>query len=156
MRRWLIGESVIEGLIGEGALQELIGDAAQGGPWLTKAATTLSSARRLVAEDPASAYVLAYDAARQACVGVLAQQGLRATTSGGHYAVDRAVTAQFQGAFHVFGSLRRRRNRIEYPTQPDEVGAVGPDEAAEAIDAVATIVDKATELLPNLGLFSAK
>ena len=36
---------------------------------------------------PDSSVVLAYDAARQACVALLAQQGLRPTTAGGHYAV---------------------------------------------------------------------
>jgi ABC-type xylose transport system substrate-binding protein len=93
MTRWSIGEASIEELLKAGELQHLVGDAAHGEPWLAKAATTLSSARRLANDDPASAYVLAYDAARQACVGVLAQQGLRPTTSGGHYAVDRAVAA---------------------------------------------------------------
>jgi hypothetical protein len=153
MTRWAIGEASIEELIDAGELQHLIGDAAHGDPWLAKAATTLSSARRLANDDPASAYVLAYDAARQACVGVLAQQGLRPTTSGGHYAVERAVSAQFREVFAVFGSLRRRRNRIEYPTQLDEVTAAEVD---EAIEAVATILGKATELLPNLGLFAEK
>ena len=34
-------------------------------------------------------------AARQACVALLAQQGLRPTTAGGHYAVEEAIRAQF-------------------------------------------------------------
>jgi hypothetical protein len=148
-----MGEASIEEQIDAGEIQHLVGDAAHGEPWLAKAAITLSSARRLVDDDPASAYVLAYDAARQACVGVLAQQGLRPTTSGGHYAVERAVTAQFRDAFAVFGSLRRRRNRIEYPTQLDEVTV---PEVEEAIEAVAAIVEKAGQLLPNLGLFGAR
>jgi phage tail tape-measure protein len=37
--------------------------------------------------------VLAYDAARQACVALLAQQGLRPTTAGGHYAVEEIIRA---------------------------------------------------------------
>ena len=47
----------------------------------------------MVRNDAYSAYVLAYDAARIACIALLAQQGLRATTSGGHYAVERTVRA---------------------------------------------------------------
>ena len=35
-----------------------------------------------------SAFVLAYDAARYAARALLAQQGLRPTTSGGHYVVE--------------------------------------------------------------------
>jgi hypothetical protein len=151
MTRWAIGAAEIEALISAGALQTITGNAANGEPWLTKAATTLASARSLVAQDSSSAYVLGYDAARQACVGLLAQQGVRPTTSGGHYAVEQAVRAQFRDAFAVFGTLRRSRNRIEYPVHPtDQITA---DQAREALDAVATVLEQAAQLLPSLGLF---
>ncbi len=153
MSRWGIGEAVVDELVKGGHLQQVAGSAANGEGWLDKAATTLDSARSLVDLDPSSAYVLGYDAARQACVGLLAQQGLRPTTAGGHYAVEQAVVAQFRDAFTVFGSLRRGRNRIEYPTNPtDETTS---DEVTEALDAVAAMIDQASKLLPNLGLFSA-
>jgi hypothetical protein len=42
---------------------------------------------------PDSAFVLAYGAACQACTALLAEQGLRPTTSGGHYAVEESVRA---------------------------------------------------------------
>lgn len=115
MRR-TVGEAVVEKLLKDDHLQALTGSAANGEPWLSKAAITLDSARSLVAQDAASAYVLGYDATRQACVGLLAQQGLRPTTKGGHYAVEQAVVARFRDAFSLFGTLRRGRNRIEYPT----------------------------------------
>ena len=95
--------------------------------------------------------MLGYDSARQACVGLLAQQGLRPTTRGGHYAVDQAAVAQFRDAFAVYGSLRRGRNRIEYSTQP--VDEISIEEVTEALDAVAAMLEQATTLLPNLGLF---
>jgi hypothetical protein len=46
---------------------------------------------------------------------LLAQQGLRPTTKGGHYAVERAVTAQFKDGLGTFGALRRRRNNPPDP-----------------------------------------
>jgi hypothetical protein len=48
--------------------------------------------------DAYSAYVLGYDAARFAFIALLAQQGLRATSSGGHYVVVTSGP----------GSVRRR------------------------------------------------
>jgi hypothetical protein len=45
--------------------------------------------------------VLSYDAARQACVSLLAQQGLRPTTSGGHYAIEEVIRAQFGGSLRA-------------------------------------------------------
>jgi len=74
-------------MIKDRELQRVRGAAAEGMGWSTKAATTLTSAEELVEADPNSAYTLAYDAARFACAGLLAQQGLRPTTSGGHYAI---------------------------------------------------------------------
>jgi hypothetical protein len=152
MTRWRLGEAEIEALLAAGELQVLVGDAAQGEPWLTKAARTLQTATSVRSSDPSSAYVLGYDAARYACVGLLAQQGLRPTTKGGHYAVERAVTAQFKDRLGTFGSLRRRRNQIEYPTTViDEVDA---EEITEALETIATMLDQAAMLLPNLGLFT--
>jgi hypothetical protein len=152
MTRWRLGETEIEALLASGELQVLVDEAAQGEPWLTKAARTLQTATSASGTDPSSAYVLGYDAARQACVGLLAQQGLRPTTKGGHYAVQRAVTAQFKDGLGPFGALRRRRNQIEYPTAVvDEVGA---EEIAEALATIATMLDRAAALLPNLGLFT--
>jgi hypothetical protein len=49
------------------------------------------AARAIEQASPDSAFVLAYDAARQACTAPLAQQGLRPTTSGGHYAVEESA-----------------------------------------------------------------
>ena len=51
----------------------------------------------------------------------------------------------------MYGSLRRGRNRIEYSTQP--VDEISIEEVTEALDAVAAMLEQATTLLPNLGLF---
>ena len=78
-------------------------------------------------------------------------QGLRPTTKGGHYAVEQVVRAQFQSHFQTFGTLRRRRNELEYPTARD--GDTTPNEAEEACATSAAIIDAAGKLLPHLSFF---
>jgi hypothetical protein len=83
--------------------------------------------------------------------GLLAHQGLRPTTEGGHYVVEEVVRAQFGEAFRAFGTLRRRRNELEYPMYPDE--QADRDEVASAISMAKEIIGAARRLLPNLGIF---
>jgi hypothetical protein len=118
---------------------------------LEKAATTHTTARGAIESDPDSALVLAYDAARQAITGLLAQQGLRPTTKGGHYAVERAARAQFGQGFRQFGALRRRRTELEYPERPGDDATT--DEATEAVDNAEAIIASAQALPDQLGLF---
>src|SRR6185437_2714858 len=111
----------------------------------------LEAARALADSAPDSSVVLAYDAARQACVAILAQQGLRPTTAGGHYVIEEVVRAQFGPALRAFGGLRRRRNELEYPLYPTEQAS--PAEAAETLTTAAEIINAATKLVPSLGFF---
>ncbi|MCT9932985.1 hypothetical protein N5079_22510 [Planotetraspora sp. A-T 1434] len=117
--KWSRGEAVIERLLTDRRLQAVSGAQADGNPWLERAARVIATAESLIEKDPDSAYILAYDAARQACTAVLAHQGLRPTTAGGHYVVEEVLRAQFGDLFIGFGSLRRRRNEIEYPARPE-------------------------------------
>jgi hypothetical protein len=152
MRRWQRGEVTIERLIASGELQTVTGAAANGAPWLAKARRTLATAAGAVDTDPDSAFTLAYDAARFACVALLGQQGLRSTTRGGHYAVEVAIRDQFGDKFDRFGSLRRQRNDIEYA-----VTAGAPLTASDvnaAITLATQFADAAEQLLPHLGMFS--
>jgi hypothetical protein len=109
MARWQRGEADVEQLIRRRELEHVTGPAADGAQLLAQAQKTAATAAGLVEADARSAYVLAYDAARFACIALLAQQGMRATTEGGHYAVERAVRAQFGEGFRPFADLRRRR-----------------------------------------------
>jgi len=152
MTRWRRGEAEIEQMLSDGQLQQVTGAGADGGPWLTKAAATITTAESIATSDPNSAYTLAYDAARFACVSLLAQQGLRPTTKGGHYAVQVAVIRQFGGTFDPYAVMRRRRNELEYPEFPDEI--VEPGEAATAISSARAIIDAAGKLLGHLGIFT--
>ncbi|WP_063843108.1 HEPN domain-containing protein [Sphaerimonospora mesophila] len=132
-------------------LQRVRGEATDGSGWLEKSSVTLASAEDLAETDPNSAYTLAYDAARFTCAGLLAQQGLRATTKGGHYAIQQAMIRQFGPTFEPFGTMRRRRNELEYPEFPDEV--VDRAEAAHAIETARSLLQAATKILGHLGLF---
>jgi len=149
--RWKRGGAEIDQLIARGQLERVIGAAADGTPLLEQARKTATTAAGLVSGDAYSAYVLAYDAARFACIAMLAQQGLRATTSGGHYAVERAVRAQFGDGFRAFGVLRRRRNELEYPHLPSETAT--EEEAEHAAETARRLIAAAGELLPELALF---
>jgi uncharacterized protein (UPF0332 family) len=151
MARWILGEADIEALLAAGDLQQLTGAAANGERLLQKAALTLTTARAVAQGDPDSAFVLAYDAARQAATALLAHQGLRPTTKGGHYAVERAVRAQFGQGFRQFGALRRRRNELEYPERPGDSATV--EEVDESIWNAEVIVTAARGVLEQLGLF---
>jgi HEPN domain len=149
--RWSTGEATVERLLAAGHVERVQGAQADGASWLDRARRGLEAAQTLAESAPDSSVVLAYDAARQACVALLAQQGLRPTTAGGHYAVEEVIRAQFGPALRAFGGLRRRRNELEYPLYPTEQAS--PAEAAETLTTAAEIIDAAARLVPNLGFF---
>lgn len=151
MGRWGQNTGLIERFLQSGELQRIHGPAADAGPWLAKARRTRTTAEVIARTDPDSGYVLCYDAARQACTTLLAQQGLRPTTCGGHLVVDEAVRAQFGDAFRPYRALRIRRNQLEYPTMPQD--AAGADEIEEALFDAERIIIAAEKLVPHLGLF---
>ncbi len=149
--RWSAGEAEVERLLDQGSIERVQGAQADGESWLERARRGLDAARIVAEAAPDSSIILAYDAARQACVALLAQQGLRPTTSGGHYAIEEAIRAQFGPTLRAFGGLRRRRNELEYPLYPTERASAA--EAAEALKTADEIIDAVTRLLPNLGFF---
>jgi len=151
MSRWPRGEGEIENLIAAKQLQQVIGGQANGAHLLQKASRTLATAGEIADQDPDSAYVLAYDAARYAGTAILAHQGLRPTTSGGHYVVEVALRAQFGDGFRPFGAMRRRRNELEYPSGPGETTTF--DEARKAIHDAEALLLAAQQLLPTLSIF---
>ncbi|WP_407344256.1 hypothetical protein [Pengzhenrongella phosphoraccumulans] len=151
MSRWPRGEAEIEQLIASKQLQQVAGGQANGKHLLERAARTVATASEIAQDDPDSAFVLAYDATRYAATTLLAQQGLRPTTSGGHYVVEVALRAQFGDGFRSFGAMRRRRNELEYPTGPGETTT--PGEAVTAISDAEHLLRAAQQLLPTLSSF---
>ena len=118
--RWSSGGAVVERLLTVGHIERVSGAQADGASWLDRARRGLEAAQVLVEAAPDSSVVLSYDAARKACVALLAQQGLRPTTAGGHYVIEEVIRAQFGSSLRAFGGLRRRRNELEYPLYPTE------------------------------------
>ena len=149
--RWSAGETQVERLLATGRAERVHGAQADGASWLDRARRGLEAANILAEAAPDSCVVLAYDAARLACVALLAQQSLRPTATGGHYVVEEIIRAQFGPALRAFGGLRRRRNELEYPLYPTE--RASPAEAAETLQTAAEIIDAAAKLIPNLAFF---
>lgn len=120
------------------------------------AARHVVSAESCAGPDPEGSYVLAYDAARKAATALLAHQGLRPTTSGGHIAVVETVQAQFPDVpgLHSLARMRRRRNQAEYP-DPAGYDPITSEEAAQAVAVANEALASATTLLarPQLGVF---
>lgn len=115
---WERGRAEIERLLASGELERVTPSAQVATRLLDDARAHERLASKGVDDDPAGALQLGYDASRKACAALLAVEGLRATTRGGHIAVIDAVKAQFndRGGLEVFGrlhALRRRRNRTE-------------------------------------------
>jgi hypothetical protein len=151
MSRWPRGAADIERLLSSNQLQKVIGRQANGAHLLEKAARTLATATGILTQDPDSAYILAYDAARYCGTALLPQQGLRPTTSGGHYAVEVALRAQFGDGFRPFGALRRRRNELEYPTVPGETTT--HEEASRTVADAGVLLRASQQLFPTLSIF---
>ncbi len=105
---------------------------------VAKAERMLRAASTVLEEDADASYVLAYDAARLAGTGVLAAHGVRPTARGGHAVVESVLKNWYGAQVEDFGTLRRRRNELEYPR--DHVEVTTAEEAAAAIEAATALV----------------
>ncbi len=93
---WQPGRDRISELIASGELDEVAADQAVARLMLTDARKHFDSAVAVArTRDLTGAYQLAYDAFRKSAASLLAAQGLRATSRGGHVAVQDAVSVQF-------------------------------------------------------------
>ena len=149
---WSRGESRVVQLIRDGELDTVTASESLARRLLDEAARHLASAHAIAQTDPTGCYQLAYDAARKACAALLAQQGWRVTTRGGHVAVQDTVREQFGGsggmkAFDALRGMRRRRAASEYPdaTTP----TITTDDAHDAIDSAQAILEAATQILDS-------
>lgn len=156
MARWRKGQEQVAGLIERRHLQQVAADSETAAALLASAARHVESARLTADPDPEAAYALAYDAARKSATALLAHQGLRPTTAGGHIAVVDAIRAQFPGVpgLTSLDRLRRRRNQAEYPN-PSSYDPITIDEAKDAIEVAGGCVSSAGRLLQldELGIF---
>jgi hypothetical protein len=148
---WQPGNDRIRQLIDSGELERVAPDPAVAVRLLTDAGKHLTTATAAVADtDLSGAYQLAYDALRKSAAALLAVQGLRATSRGGHLAIQDAAAAQFGSTvrpFKSFSRIRRARNTFEYPDS-DTAGPIQADVedaihvATQAREAASTILDR--------------
>ncbi|MGD9991555.1 hypothetical protein [Pseudonocardia sp.] len=122
------GQRELDALLAAGRLERVPADPDAAARAVASARRHLESAHALVDDDPELAYTALYDAMRKACAALLAAHGLRATSRGGHLAVQRAVVAMYARAeaLRPFDRVRRRRNEVEYlggEVHPDDVDA---------------------------------
>lgn len=149
---WERGRADIERLITDGELDRVAPSSEVAARLLADAEAHIALASKGIEGDPAGALQLSYDAARKASASLLAIQGLRATTRGGHIAVIDTAKAQFndRGGMEIFGRLhvlRRRRNRTEYP----DLGSPGvnEDDARQALETARAVVDATKRLIDS-------
>jgi hypothetical protein len=148
---WQPGRDKIADLLDADEIQRITADERIAQLLLEDASHHLTTATTAVTSgDLSGAYQLAYDALRKSAASLLEVQGLRATSRGGHIAIEEAMLSQFGStvrAFRSFGRIRRARNRFEYPSAL----APGPSAedvrdaiavATEARDAASTILDQ--------------
>lgn len=154
MASWPTGIDTIKTLIAAGSLQNVAPSLESARGFLVQAAGHLDSAQRLADTDPTGAYTLLYDAARKSLAAVLQAQGLRATSKGGHYAIQEAIAAQFtkpppRDAFRPFGRLRRTRNQVEY----DDITTITAEDVQTEIPVVRSLYAMAEHLVEALPVF---
>jgi HEPN domain-containing protein len=154
--RWRKGEEQVAHLIDQRHLQRVVADPEIVDALLASARRHVESGRQTVGNDPEAAYSLAYDAARKSATALLAHQGFRPTTAGGHIVVVDVIRAQFPGVpgLASLDRLRRRRNQAEYP-DPRGYDPVTAAEAEEAIEAAVKCISSVERLLQldELGVF---
>ena len=156
MARWARGADEVEVMLQRDELQQVAAGSDAADALLGMAERHVDAARACVQIDAAGAYALAYDATRKAATALLAHQGLRPTTRGGHIAVVEATEAQFPNVpgLKSLDRLRRRRNQAEYP-DPTGYDPITMDEAHEAIAVASQAVDTTRRIIdrPEIGMF---
>lgn len=152
MSRWETGQAEVQGLIDQRELDEVPASSIQAQALLDDAERHFRSAESIAEADPSAAYAVMYDGARKALAAILAHQGLRATSKGGHLAVQNAVQAQFGQARRVvqpFDRIRRRRHDAEYPSA--EKGSIETHEVLADLPKARALANAAATLIPQMG-----
>lgn len=130
---WQRGRGEIERLLANGDLDRVQPSGDLSDRLLDEAAAHIATAQSAIDEDPTGALQIGYVAARKAAIALLAAQGIRGTTDGGHRAIAAASAAQFDGTFDRLERMRRRRNAAEYPDA--DTPEVTDADVRDAIDA---------------------
>lgn len=153
--RWEQGRAEVDALIVQGLIEKVSPSRAHADRLLTQARRHLANARDAAIGDPEGAYGTLYDAGRKALWAVLANQGLRPTTRGGHLAVYDAVRAQLDppmgSQLRPFDRMRRQRHSAEYPTL--DTPELDPEDVLVDVPKIQTIVDVAERVLDQMSVY---
>jgi len=150
--RWEQGRARVDELLQARHLERVPADRAHAEHLIAQARKHVESAALVRGSDPATAFSAAYDAARKSLTAVLAIQGLRPTSSGGHIAVRDAARAQLDPPLGRLVSrydwMRRTRNDHEYPSlsTPDASG----EDVADGIVVAQELIEKAAQMIAVL------
>lgn len=154
MTSWARGREEIVGMLGRRELTQVVADAELAERMLSTARQHLLSADALAATDPYLAYAALHDAVRKSLAALLQMQGLRATTSGGHLAVQHATRAQFGASMGAIlrpvDRIRTTRHESEYPTS---FTWIDEDSVRDDLPAAAAVVESAEKALHHLSPF---
>ncbi|SDX76506.1 hypothetical protein SAMN05421504_103757 [Amycolatopsis xylanica] len=152
MTSWNQGRATIDALIARGAIEHVPASQEAAEAELARARTHVASARQVLEMDPEGAYTLAYDGARRALAAILQNQGLRATSRGGHIAIYEAVLAQLDPPLGTilrpFNRMRSRRNEVAY--RSSEAPAMTAEDVATDLSKVEAVIGVAEKAIPNM------
>lgn len=155
MLRWEQGRADVNELLAKKHLERVSANIEHAEKLIAQARLHVASSATLRDSDLSLAFTGAYDAARKALTAILAVQGLRPTSAGGHLAVYHSSLAQFEPpmgkTIKPFDWMRRTRNETEYP-DADSSG-VHIDDVEEAIVIARDIIEFATKLVQTLPPF---
>lgn len=140
-------------MIRDRQLEQIAGADADGEFHLERAEAICATAESIIESNSPSSLALAYDAFRTSLGALLAHQGLRATSTGGHVAYGQAARAQFPGVFDDFENMRRMRHDTEYARSPSDLD-VSAGEADEACEIAREACGKVRMALEHLGMWA--
>lgn len=153
--RWQQGRNVIDGMLERREVERVPPSREHADRLLAQAHAHLGSAELVAKTDAVGAYQMLYDAARKALCAILENEGLRATSRGGHIAVYEAITAQLDPplaqVLRPFDRMRRRRNDAEYPSQG--APSISTDDALREVPKVQGILDLAARVIDQMSPF---
>lgn len=141
-------------MLDQDKLAQVVADTGLARHLIEAAHRHVKSAEVLANDDPDLAYAAVHDAIRKAMTAMLQIQGLRATSTGGHLAVQRAVRAQFGASMGALlrpvDRIRTTRHTIEYP---DKETSVDADAVRADIPAATALVGAAERAIEHLTVF---
>lgn len=150
---WATGRDTVLAMLDAGDLEQVAPNAEFAQTLIDKARKHLATADLLKDTDLEIAFDALYTAARLSVTALLATQGLRPTTKGGHIAPIKAVRAQLGGhakALRSYDRLRVTRNRIDYPSPGTTLSG---DDVREGILRSGDIVGVVADILAQLPVF---